>query len=196
MSERDSIQPSDDLESVIAAFSERIRRGESPSVDEYVTRYPDLAEELRELLPTIADLEHLKSRQERVTGGLASLGPLKIEQLGDFKLICEIGRGGMGIVFEAQQESLARKVAIKVLPRQPWQDAKQLDQFKQEAQVAAGLHHTHIVQIYGVGEDEGYHYYAMQLIEGKGLDRLIQWLADRAANAPSRCPSGCPTRST
>jgi len=185
MSESDNTQQPDDLESVIAAFSERIRRGESPSVDEYVTRYPDLAEELRELLPTIADLEHLKSRQERVTGGLASLGPLKIEQLGDFKLICEIGRGGMGIVFEAQQESLARKVAIKVLPRQPWQDAKQLDQFKQEAQVAAGLHHTHIVQIYGVGEDEGYHYYAMQLIEGKGLDRLIQWLADRAADAPA-----------
>ena len=186
MSESDNTQQPDDLESVIEAFSERLRRGESPSVDEYVTRYPDLAGELEELLPTIVDLEQLKSRQERVTGGLASLGPLKIEQLGDFQLIREIGRGGMGIVFEAQQESLARKVAIKVLPRQPWQDAKQLEQFKKEAQVAAGLHHTNIVQIHGVGEDEGYHYYAMQLIEGKGLDRLIQWLADMATDAPAQ----------
>jgi len=176
----------DILESVIEAFSQRLRQGEAPSVDEYVTRYPDLAEELKELLPTIVDLEDLKSRQERVTGGLATLGPLKIEQLGDFHLIREIGRGGMGIVFEAQQESLARQVAIKVLPRQPWQDAKQLEQFKQEAQVAAGLHHTNIVQIYGVGEDEGYHYYAMQLIEGKGLDRLIQWLADMSTGTPTQ----------
>ena len=166
------------IDSVIEAFSECLRQGELPSVDDYVARYPDLAEELKELLPTILDLEQLKSHQERATGGLASLGPLKIEQLGDFQLIREIGRGGMGIVFEARQESLARKVAIKVLPRQPWQDAKQLEQFKHEAQIAAGLHHTHIVQIYGVGEDEGYHYYAMQLIEGKGLDRLIQWLAN------------------
>lgn len=170
------------LETVIAEFSARLRQGESPTVDEYVTRFPDLAEEIKELLPTIADLEHVKSRQERVTGGLASLGPLKIEQLGDFQLIREIGRGGMGIVFEAKQESLARTVAIKLLPRQPWQDAKQLEQFKQEAQVAAGLHHTNIVQIYGVGEDEGYHYYAMQLVEGKGLDRLIQWLASLSTN--------------
>ncbi|MFC1760994.1 protein kinase [Planctomycetota bacterium] len=176
----------DHLETVIAEFSERLRQGESPSVDEYVARYPDLAGEIKELLPTIADLERVKSRQERVTGELASLGPLKIEQLGDFHLIREIGRGGMGVVFEARQESLARKVAIKVLPRQPWQDAKQLEQFKQEAQVAAGLHHTNIVQIHGVGEDEGYHYYAMQLIEGKGLDRLIQWLADMSAGTTSQ----------
>lgn len=172
----------DRLESLIEEFSQRLRQGDIPSVHDYVTRYPDLADEIKELLPTIADLERIKSRQERITGGLASLGPLKIEQLGDFHLIREIGRGGMGIVFEARQESLARQVAIKVLPRQPWQDAKQLEQFKQEAQVAAGLHHTNIVQIYGVGEDEGYHYYAMQLIEGKGLDRLIQWLASLSTN--------------
>jgi len=185
----------DILETAIAEFSERVRQGQTASVDEYVTRYPDLAEELRELLPTIVDLEHLKSRQERATGGLTSLGPLTIQQLGDFKLIREIGRGGMGIVFEARQESLARQVAIKVLPRQPWQDAKQLEQFKQEAQVAAGLHHTNIVQIYGVGEDEGYHYYAMQLIEGKGLDRLIQWLShistDTAGQASDQLGSLC-----
>lgn len=170
------------LETVIEEFSARLRQGDSPSLDEYVTRYPDLAKEIKELLPTIADLEHVKSRQERVTGGLAALGPLKIEQLGDFNLVREIGRGGMGIVFEAQQASLARQVAIKVLPRQPWQDAKHLEQFKQEARIAAGLHHTNIVQIYGVGEDEGYHYYAMQLVEGKGLDRLIQWLASLSTN--------------
>jgi len=185
----------DILETAIAEFSERVRQGQTPSVDEYVARYPDLAEELRELLPTIVDLEHLKSRQERVTGGLTSLGPLKIQKLGDFELIREIGRGGMGIVFEARQESLARRVAIKVLPRQPWQNAKQLEQFKHEAQVAARLHHTNIVQIYGVGEDEGYHYYAMQLIEGEGLGRLIQWLShistDTAGPASDQLGSLC-----
>lgn len=103
--------------------------------------------------------------------------PGKIERLGDFRIVREVGRGGMGIVYEAEQESLGRRVAVKVLPRQMLLDEQHVERFKREAKVAAALHHTNIVQIFGVGEDGGYHYYVMQLIQGVGLDRIIKCLA-------------------
>ena len=105
----------------------------------------------------------------------------QIERLGDFRIVREIGRGGMGIVYEAEQESLGRRVAVKVLPRQMLLDEQHVERFKREAKVAAGLHHTNIVQIFGVGEDGGYHYYVMQLIQGVGLDRIIKRLGSSPA---------------
>jgi serine/threonine protein kinase/Tfp pilus assembly protein PilF len=93
--------------------------------------------------------------------------------LGDFKLLREIGRGGMGIVYEAEQLSLSRRVAVKVLPFAATLDAKQLQRFKSEARAAAHLHHGNIVPVYGVGCQRGVHYYAMQFIEGRTLAALI-----------------------
>src|SRR6266487_2074503 len=87
--------------------------------------------------------------------------------LGDFKLIREIGRGGMGVVYEAVQLSLGRRVALKVLPFAAAYDAKQLQRFRTEASAAAQLHHTNIVPVFAVGQDRGVHFYAMQLIEGQ-----------------------------
>src|SRR5262249_44745166 len=94
-------------------------------------------------------------------------------RLGDFQLLREIGRGGMGLVYEAEQLSLGRRVAVKVLPFAATLDAKQLQRFKSEARAAAHLHHGNIVPVYGVGCQRGVHYYAMQFIEGRTLAALV-----------------------
>ena len=166
----------DPLEVVAAEFAERFRRGESPSIAEYAGRYPDLAADIEELFPTIAVMERLKVHQEAQTAPRASLGGVRLERLGDFRIVGEIGRGGMGIVYEAFQESLGRQVAVKVLPKQSLLDPKQLQRFRREAQTAARLHHTNIVPVFGVGEHEGFHYIVMQRIRGVGLDAVLRRL--------------------
>src|SRR5262249_11267759 len=93
--------------------------------------------------------------------------------LGDFRILREVGRGGMGVVYEAEQLSLHRRVALKVLPLAGGLDARQLQRFKTEAQAAALLHHTNIVPIHAVGSDGGLHSYAMQLMDGQTLAKVI-----------------------
>jgi len=95
-------------------------------------------------------------------------------QLGEHRILREVGRGGMGVVYEAVQESLGRHVALKVLPFANLLEPTHLERFHREAQAAAQLHHTNIVPVFGVGEDRGLHFYAMQFIEGRGLDRVLQ----------------------
>ncbi len=167
----------DPLEVLAEDFASRQRMGLSPSVAEYASAHPELAEQIRELFPTIAAMERLKARSERSSNGLASLGPVQLERLGDFRIIREIGRGGMGIVYEAEQVSLGRRVALKVLPRQALLEERQLARFKREAQLASRLHHTNIVQVYSVGEEDGFHFYTMQHVGGVGLDRVIENLS-------------------
>ena len=174
----------DPLEVLAAEFAQRYRMGQSPSISEYVDRYPQWATEIEELFPTIAVMERLKTHQEESRGPRASLGTIPLERLGDFRILGEIGRGGMGIVCEAFQESLGRHVAVKVLPRQSLLDAKQLHRFQREAQTAARLHHTNIVPVFGVGEHEGFHYIVMQLIHGVGLDALLARLQQPEAHVP------------
>ena len=166
-----------DREVLAAEFMERLRRGEHPSISEYTARYPDLAEDIRGLFPTIVATERLKGSRERPSNGSVSLGAASLERLGDFRIIREIGRGGMSVVFEAEQESLGRRVAVKVLPRQALLEPKHLRRFHREARIAANLHHTNIVEVFGVGEQAGFHYYVMQYIHGVGLDRVISHLA-------------------
>ena len=96
-----------------------------------------------------------------------------IGDLGDFRLIAEVGRGGMGVVYEAMQLSLNRRVALKVLPFAAAMDPTQRRRFQTEALAAAQLHHTHIVPVYSVGCERGVHYYAMQFIEGQTLAQVI-----------------------
>src|SRR5262249_24404038 len=100
-------------------------------------------------------------------------GGQKLERLGDFRMLREVGRGGMGIVYEAEQESLGRHVALKVLLTHSLLDAKQPQRFQREARAAARLHHTNIVPVHGVGQQEGLHYYIMQFIQGQGLDQVL-----------------------
>jgi serine/threonine protein kinase len=173
----------DPLEVLVEEMVSRLRTGQEPSVEEYASSHPDLANEIRELFPTIAAMERLKARGERSSDGLASLGPIKLQRLGDFRIVREIGRGGMGIVFEAEQESLGRRVALKVLPRQALLEHQHLARFRREAKIASNLHHTNIVQVYGVGEEEGFHFYVMQYVRGVGLDRVITSLHNSARDS-------------
>src|SRR5580704_14000669 len=106
-------------------------------------------------------------------------GPRKY--LGDFEVLRELGRGGMGVVFEARQVSLNRKVALKVLAGSLGVTSKAVIRFKREAEAAARLHHTNIVPIYATGEEDGTHCYAMELIDGPGLDRVIQQMRSSAS---------------
>src|SRR5512136_3115984 len=106
----------------------------------------------------------------------ASVQPIR--RLGDFEIVRELGRGGMGIVYEARQVSLNRKVALKVLSGSLGLTTKAVIRFQREAEAAAKLHHTNIVPIYATGEQEGTHYYAMELIEGPGLDQVIGQMRD------------------
>lgn len=105
------------------------------------------------------------------------------KELGDFKIKHEIGRGGMGIVYEAEQTSIGRKVALKVLPFAAVLDQKQIARFNNEAQAAGQLNHPHIVPVYSVGCERGVHYYSMQFIEGQPLDRAIDELRTWAGEA-------------
>src|SRR6185437_10068197 len=98
-------------------------------------------------------------------------------RLGDYRILREIGRGGMGVVYEAEQVSLGRRVALKVLPRHVARDATALERFRREARAAARLHHTNIVPIFEVGREGDLAFYAMQFIPGQGLDHVIGELA-------------------
>src|SRR5579883_903625 len=172
-------------------FMQRLERGEQPEIQDYAGRYPEIAAVLRQVLPALQVL-----RLSGASGSSASAEVQPEGPLGDFRIVREIGRGGMGIVYEAVLLSLDRRVALKVLPFAAALDAKQLQRFKNEAQAAAHLHHTNIVPVYAVGSERGVHFYAMQLIEGQNLASLIEDLrraVDPASRGLAFGPEGEPT---
>ncbi len=144
--------------------------GESPSREDFIGRYPDLRAMVIECLDGI-DLAFSFQKGVRKSDAQPKriLEQQTSEPLGDFQIIREIGRGGMGVVYEAFQMSLARNVALKVLPFASALDDRHRKRFLLEAQAAAQLHHSNIVPVYAVGCDRGTHYYAMQLIHGRPI---------------------------
>src|SRR6266851_3457793 len=176
-------------------FAERYRQGEHPGLTEYTDKYPELAGEIRELFPALVVMEQFGSVAAPPTGpyGRAEDGRSPMpQQLGEYRILREVARGGMGIVYEAVQESLGRHVALKVLPAHALMSPTQLERFRREARAAAKLHHTNIVPVFGVGEDQGVHYYAMQFIQGQGLDSVLHELRRlRRSTAPgTEAPEG------
>jgi serine/threonine protein kinase len=168
------------IDLVAEAFAQQYRAGERPSVSDYANRHPELADQLRELLPSIAMMEKLKSNRRSSAAAVATVPHL--ERIGDFRIVREVGRGGMGVVYEAVQESLGRRVALKVLSTAATLDPTRLQRFDQEARAAARLHHTNIVPVFGVAEQDGLHYYVMQLIEGQALADVVRALARQGKN--------------
>lgn len=156
----------------------------------YIAQHPEIAAELAECLAGL-DFIHAAASNWRETpleavsvDHAATSSP---SPLGDFRIVREIGRGGMGVVYEAMQLSLGRRVALKVLPFAAALDPKQLQRFKNEAQAAAQLHHNNIVPVYAVGCERGVHFYAMQLIQGHSLSVLIRQMRTLpAATATAR----------
>src|SRR5436305_815765 len=157
-------------------FLARYRKGERPALTEYTDRHPELADEIRDLFPALVVMEDVVPAGDATRtgdGGPAALAGRPLTRLGDYRILRQVGQGGMGIVYEAEQESLGRHVALKVLPSQARLNATYLERFRREARAAARLHHTNIVPVFGVGEHEGIPYYAMQFIRGEGLDRVL-----------------------
>ena len=178
------------LDQLAEEFAARCRRGETPAVSDYAGRYPSLAGQLREVLPPIALIERLK--WERNGPQPTTLGSQLPERIGDYRIVREVGRGGMGIVYEAEQESLGRRVALKILPRQSLLDPKRLGRFRREAQAAARLHHTNIVPVFGLCEQDGLLFYVMQFIQGQGLNEVLADLRRDPATRPTD-PNNLPT---
>ena len=158
------------LESLVAKLSdeflEALERGERPDAAAYAARFPEHAETLRQVLSSLEALQLHGDGEESAAETLSGC-------LGDFRIVREVGRGGMGIVYEAEQISLGRRVALKVLPFAAALDAKQLQRFRNEAHAAACLHHQNIVPVYSVGYERGVHYYAMQFIDGRTVAEMI-----------------------
>src|SRR5262245_63963707 len=176
----DSMGDRDPIEILADSFLVRFRRGERPSVEDYAAQHPELADEIRELLPALVMLEQDKPAimpESGTNGGPdATASGSAPHQLGDYLILREIGRGGMGVVYESVQQSLGRHVALKVLPHHALAGSELLGRFRLEARAAARLHHTNIVPVFGVGECEGVHYYAMQFIQGQALDVVLDAL--------------------
>src|SRR5262245_56289685 len=171
-------------------FAARQRAGERPRLEEYCDRHPDLADDIRSVFPALVELGVVR----------ADTGPdLAVDEadapagtdFGDFCLRREIGRGGMGVVYEAEQVSLGRRVALKLLPAGVFRDPTKRRRFEREARAAARLHHTNIVPVHGFGEHGGTPYYVMQFIPGLGLDTVIDELT-RSSGLPSE-PKNPPT---
>ncbi len=158
-------------------FAERYRRGERPSLQEYVDRCPEMGEEIRELFPALVEVEQAEEVLEPQREPASSPAAPVLRQVGDYRVIREVGRGGMGVVYEAEQVSLGRRVALKILPGVVAKDRKALERFRREARAAARLHHTNIVPVFEVGQDGEVVFYAMQFIQGQGLEVVIDELA-------------------
>ncbi len=177
MNSSSSSSDRDPLERLAAEFLDRRRRGEDPAPSEYAEKYPQWAEQILEFFPALEVMEGLKpgagDRTASHEAGARASAPPPLEQLGEYRILREIGHGGMGVVYEAIQESLGRRVALKILPMHGRIDAIQMQRFQLEARSAARLHHGSIVPVYGVGEAGGIHYYVMQYIQGHGLDVIL-----------------------
>jgi serine/threonine protein kinase/tetratricopeptide (TPR) repeat protein len=174
------------LDQLAAEFTQRYRRGERPSLQEYIDRYPHLEADLRDLLPAMAEIEQVDADKRKGAVLAAPEAGPPLAQVGDYRIVREVGRGGMGVVYEAEQQALGRRVALKVLSVQALGDDKAQERFRREARAAARLHHTNIVPVFDVGQEGNTSYYAMQFIPGQSLDQVVEELRRlREAHKPS-----------
>ncbi|MCA9152279.1 MAG: protein kinase, partial [Planctomycetales bacterium] len=172
------------LADVVNELADRLSAGVPVDLADYLREYPEYAQSLRDIYSTLC---HIDLAADCLTT------PPAAKELGDFQLLREIGRGGMGIVYEARQLSLNRPVAVKVLPFAAMLDERRLQRFKHEAQSAAALRHPHIVGVHFVGCERGVHHFAMELVDGPSLSAIIAQLqADQHRESPDDDPGRTP----
>jgi serine/threonine protein kinase/tetratricopeptide (TPR) repeat protein len=163
-------------------YLEAVDQGQPPHRTDFLLRYASIAERLAECLDGLEMLRSAAggfSTKSHPAAPVAGLGTLALGgRLGDYQILREVGRGGMGVVYEAMQVSLGRRVALKVLPAAHAIDQRQLQRFRVEARAAAQLHHSNIVPVFAVDCDQSVHYYAMQFIDGPTLAEVIRALKD------------------
>ena len=165
------------LDSIVDEFTSQIRAGLNPQVADFQERYPQLHCQLEELLGSVKAIESLKSTAAGKAGSSASFDRTQFpmpETIGEYQVLSELGRGGMGVVYLGKHQTLGREVAIKVLPPSLAASEDRVDRFQSEAQAAARLHHTNIVGVFGVGQNDSFHYYVMDFVAGRGLDEFIR----------------------
>jgi serine/threonine protein kinase len=194
-------EPSLDDPRLVRAVQEYLgamEAGLHPSREEFLARYPELAGSLEDCLEALEFVHAVGPRLEEPTPRPAEAAPPAAIPLGpgiplgDFRIVREVGRGGMGVVYEAEQLSLGRRIALKVLPFALTIDSRQLQRFKNEARAAAQLHHSNIVPIHSVGCERGVHFIAMEFIDGQPLAAVIQDLRTqdtRRGNDEGRSPN-------
>lgn len=163
------------LEELAQDFVDRLRRGETPSLAEFIERCPEHADEIRDLFPALRVMENVGAGHQPEWARIADPGhELTVPfDIGDYHVLREVARGGMGIVYEAEQQALGRKVALKILSRSAARKPTSLIRFQREARSAGRLHHTNIVPVHAIGCERGIHFYTMQLIEGESLDQVM-----------------------
>ncbi|MEZ6095869.1 MAG: serine/threonine-protein kinase [Pirellulaceae bacterium] len=165
-------------------FVNELREGLNPQVSDFIKAHPELAERIGRLFPVLQLMEKSDGDERKRESDLLAkeMEQLKdvppLRQLGDYRIIREIGRGGMGVVYEAEQESLGRHVALKVLPDSIQFDARRRQRFQQEARAAAMLHHTNIIPVFGIGHADQLSYFVMQYIDGQPLDSVLREISD------------------
>jgi WD40 repeat protein len=181
------------LADLASDYAGRARRGERPDVEAYARAHPELADAIRRVLTAMSDVATASRADPRLGGLLRRILPpdpgeaatvpgtpdLVLpgnvpQRLGDYRILRELGRGGMGVVFEAVQESLGRRVALKVLPRAVGADPRRVRRFRNEALAVARLSHPNIVTAHDAGEQDGLHFLAMELVPGTDLNRLVR----------------------
>jgi tRNA A-37 threonylcarbamoyl transferase component Bud32 len=146
-----------------------LQAGRAPDRQRLLADHPELAGKLAQCLAGVDFIHRAARPQEQAPA-----------QLGDFRVLREVGRGGMGVVYEAEQVSLKRRVALKVLRYGPASDEEAMRRFRREAETVAGLHHTNIVPVFASGCEQGVHFFAMQFIEGRSLADLLREQAQKA----------------
>ncbi len=166
----------DPIELMADEFLDRRRNGEDVTIEEYEQKHPDLAEEIRQVLNAMLAMEDFKPRQEALSPKTPfdEMATGKIRQLGEFRILRKIAHGGMGVVYEAEEKSLGRRVAIKVLANHLLSEKSTVERFHREAKAIANLHHTNIVSVFGAGFEKDLHFYVMQYVDGMSLEQMIK----------------------
>jgi serine/threonine protein kinase len=186
------------VEQALDEYLQALEQGEKPDRNAFLGRFPDMAESLGRAIDGLnqyqAALAQIHGPVNNTLGGLETSAEteLPLQPLGDYRLRREIGRGGMGVVYEAEQLSLGRRVALKVLPFAAGLDPAHLRRFQLEAQMAGCLHHANIVPIHGMGCERGVHFYVMQFIEGRSLAEVVRERKQATEPEQGKAPTARP----
>ncbi len=192
----------DSLDTAIAAHILAVEGGEVPNRQELLDRHPEHAEALRAFFADLDRMDRVASPLRladglEATSGVESNGhtaPAMIRYFGDYELLEEIARGGMGIVYRARQVSLNRLVALKMILAGGFASSRGIQRFRTEAEAAANLDHPHIVPIHEVGDHEGQQYYSMKFVEGGSLADLPRAEARPEVQGLVNVATPCTTR--